>query len=52
MLRLLQCDEEAVGFGDEVKTAWRYSLSPRFDRETLLAMTSVSPLGPKPSPEM
>jgi hypothetical protein len=52
MLRLLQCDEEAVGFGDEVKTAWRYSLAPGFDRDTLLAMTAVSPPRSKPSPEM
>jgi hypothetical protein len=39
MLRLLQCDEEEVTFGEKIRSIWRYSLAPNFDRATLLAMT-------------
>jgi len=50
MLGLLQCDEEEAFVGEEIKTTWRYSLAPAFDRDTLLAMASGA--SPEPSPEM
>ena len=33
MLRLLQCDEEEVTFGEKIRSIWRYSLAPNFDRD-------------------
>jgi hypothetical protein len=37
MLSLLQCDEEKL-LTDDTKSVWYYSLSGKFDRDTLLAM--------------
>jgi hypothetical protein len=39
MLRLLTCIEEEVTQGEKVRTDWHYSLDPKFDRDTLLAMS-------------
>ena len=40
MLRLLECveEEEDHGYGEKMRTTWRYSLAAGFDRDTLLAM--------------